>query len=148
VGWPKGARAAFATDALGQKGRSSVETFLLPERVFNDPTARALIILRKQLTRDPKALRLDVADGMRMIQGPSPTPTATTRGQLGPSSARPRSSGRLQADDHRRARSSCGTSPCAGRAAPMSDAEKQLEQARQICATAIQRQAATRRSSG
>jgi uncharacterized protein (TIGR02302 family) len=58
----------FATDALGQKGRSSVESFLLPERVFNDPTARALIILRKQLTRDPRALRLDVADGMRMIQ--------------------------------------------------------------------------------
>ena len=58
----------FATDALGQKGSSTPETFLLPERVFNDPTARALIILRKQLTRDPKALRLDVADGMRMIQ--------------------------------------------------------------------------------
>ena len=58
----------FATDALGQKGRSSVETFLLPERVFNDPTARALIVLRKALTRDPKAFRLDVADGMRLIQ--------------------------------------------------------------------------------
>ena len=58
----------FATDALGQKGSSTPETFLLPERVFNDPTARALIILRKQLTRDPKALRLDVADGMRLIQ--------------------------------------------------------------------------------
>jgi uncharacterized protein (TIGR02302 family) len=57
----------FATDALGQKGRSSVETFLLPERVFNDPTARALIVLRKQLTRDPKALREDVVDGMRII---------------------------------------------------------------------------------
>jgi hypothetical protein len=58
----------FATDALGQKGRSAVETFLLPERVFNDPTARALIVLRKALTRDPKAFRLDVADGMRLIQ--------------------------------------------------------------------------------
>lgn len=58
----------FATDALGQKGASTAETFLLPERVFNDPTARALIILRKQLTRDPKSLRLDVADGMRLIQ--------------------------------------------------------------------------------
>ena len=58
----------FASDALGQKGSSMPETFLLPERVFNDPTARALIVLRKQLTRDPKALRLDVADGMRMIQ--------------------------------------------------------------------------------
>jgi len=57
----------FATDALGQKGRSGVETFLLPERVFNDPTARALIVLRKALTRDPKRFRLDVADGMRMI---------------------------------------------------------------------------------
>ncbi|MFI5000769.1 MAG: TIGR02302 family protein [Reyranellales bacterium] len=58
----------FASDALGQKGRSAVETFLLPERVFNDPTARALIVLRKALTRDPKAHRLDVVDGMRMIQ--------------------------------------------------------------------------------
>ena len=58
----------FATDALGQKGRSAVETFLLPERVFNDPTARALIVLRKALTRDPKVFRLDVADGMRLIQ--------------------------------------------------------------------------------
>src|SRR6185295_9233270 len=57
----------FATDALGQKGSSAAETFLLPERVFNDTTARALIVLRKQLTRDHKALRLDVADGMRMI---------------------------------------------------------------------------------
>src|SRR5689334_16923043 len=58
----------FATDALGQKGRSAVETFLLPERVFNDPTARALIVLRKQLTRDPRAFRFDVADGMRLVQ--------------------------------------------------------------------------------
>ena len=58
----------FATDALGQKGRSAVETFLLPERVFNDPTARALIVLRKALTRDPKGLRQDVVDGMRLIQ--------------------------------------------------------------------------------
>jgi uncharacterized protein (TIGR02302 family) len=57
----------FASDALGQKGRSAVETFLLPERVFNDPTARALIVLRKALTRDPKGLRLDVADGMRLV---------------------------------------------------------------------------------
>lgn len=57
----------FASDALGQKGRSAVETFLLPERVFNDPTARALIILRKQLVRDPRQFRLDVADGMRRI---------------------------------------------------------------------------------
>jgi uncharacterized protein (TIGR02302 family) len=57
----------FATDAIGQKGRSAVETFLLPERVFNDPTARALIVLRKQLVRDPRQFRLDVADGMRLI---------------------------------------------------------------------------------
>ncbi|MFI5033037.1 MAG: DUF4175 domain-containing protein, partial [Reyranellales bacterium] len=58
----------FATDALGQKGSSKAETFLLPERVFNDPTARALIVLRKQLTIDPKSLRLDVVDGMHMIE--------------------------------------------------------------------------------
>ncbi|MDP1961723.1 MAG: DUF4175 family protein, partial [Reyranella sp.] len=58
----------FASDAIDQKGSSAVETFLLPERVFNDPTARALIVLRKALTRDPKGYRLDVVDGMRMIQ--------------------------------------------------------------------------------
>ncbi|MDP1840630.1 MAG: DUF4175 family protein, partial [Reyranella sp.] len=58
----------FASDAIDQKGRSAVETFLLPERVFNDPTARALIVLRKALTRDPKGYRTDVVDGMRMVQ--------------------------------------------------------------------------------
>ena len=58
----------FATDALGQKGRSAVESFLLPERVFNDPIARALIVLRKQLVRDPRRFRVDVADGMRLVE--------------------------------------------------------------------------------
>ena len=63
----------FATDALGQKGSSTAETFLLPERVFNDPTARALIVLRKQLTIDPKALRLDAWSwqDIEVVEGPA-----------------------------------------------------------------------------
>src|SRR5690242_5236686 len=131
----------FATDALGQKGRSSVETFLLPERVFNDPTARALIILRKQLTRDPKALRLDVADGMRLISGRPESYRHDPVVQLG-----------LRIGAARLAQS--GDKPVIVETQKLlwdlalrleqgatSDAERQLEQARQDLRDAIQRQA-------
>ena len=131
----------FATDALGQKGRSAVETFLLPERVFNDPTARALIVLRKALTHDPKALRLDVADGMRMIQARPETyrddPVVTLGLRVG--SARLAASGDRQTITDTQAllwdlamRLEQGAT---------SDAEKQLEQARQNLRDAIQRNA-------
>lgn len=131
----------FATDALGQKGRSAVETFLLPERVFNDPTARALIVLRKALTRDPKALRLDVADGMRMIQAKPETyrdDAVVTLG-LRVGSSRLAASGDKQTVADTQAllwdlamRLEQGAT---------SDAEKQLEQARQNLRDAIQRNA-------
>ena len=41
VGRVSGHGDAVCPGCAGPEGRSSVETFLLPERVFNDPTARA-----------------------------------------------------------------------------------------------------------
>ena len=99
----------FATDALGQKGSSTPETFLLPERVFNDPTARALIVLRKQLTRDPKALRLDVADGMRMIQAHPEVVPRRSGGPARPARRRGAAGGeRRQAGDRRHPEAAVG----------------------------------------
>ncbi|MBV8392620.1 MAG: TIGR02302 family protein [Alphaproteobacteria bacterium] len=131
----------FATDALNQKGRSSVESFLLPERVFNDPTARALIVLRKQLTRDPKASRLDVADGMRMIGNQPDSYRKDPVVQLGLRVG----AARLSQD---------GSKPVIVDTQKLlwdmalrleegatSDAQRQLEQARQNLRDAIQRQA-------
>jgi uncharacterized protein (TIGR02302 family) len=42
-----------AKDALGQKGESDTIRITLPERVFHNPVARAIIEQRKQLTLDP-----------------------------------------------------------------------------------------------
>jgi uncharacterized protein (TIGR02302 family) len=42
-----------AADALGQTGASDAVTFTLPERVFHNPVARAIIEQRKELTRHP-----------------------------------------------------------------------------------------------
>jgi uncharacterized protein (TIGR02302 family) len=42
-----------AADALGQKGDSDTLRITLPERVFHNPVARAIIEQRKQLTLDP-----------------------------------------------------------------------------------------------
>jgi uncharacterized protein (TIGR02302 family) len=131
----------FASDALGQKGRSSVETFLLPERVFNDPTARALIVLRKALTRDPKGNRLDVVDGMRLIQGKPESYREDPIVQLG-----------LRIGAARLAEN--GDKPMIAdtqkllwdlamrlESGAMSDAERAVEQARQELRDAMQRQA-------
>jgi len=52
-----------ATDALGQVGRSETIAIVLPERIFNHPVARAIIELRKTLTRDP-GKRAEVARGL------------------------------------------------------------------------------------
>ena len=43
-----------ARDAIGQKGVSQAETFTLPERVFRNPVARAIVEQRKQLTLHPE----------------------------------------------------------------------------------------------
>jgi uncharacterized protein (TIGR02302 family) len=131
----------FATDALGQKGSSSVESFLLPERVFNDPTARALIVLRKQLTHDPKAFRHDVADGMRMIGSDPDSYRKDPVVQLGlrVGAARLATSGdKPVIADTQKLLWDMALRLEEGSAA---DAQRQLEQARQNLRDAIQRQA-------
>ena len=50
-----------AKDALGQKGESPPLRMTLPERVFTNPVARAIIDQRKELAADP-ASRLRVAE--------------------------------------------------------------------------------------
>src|SRR5471030_1150905 len=131
----------FASDALGQKGSSTVETFLLPERVFNDPTARALIVLRKALTRDPKAFRLDVAEGMRMVQNRPESyrndPVVQLGLRIGAARLAQDSDKPVIVDTQKllwdlALRLEDGS---------MSDAQRQLEQARQDLRDAIQRQA-------
>ena len=42
-----------ATDALGQQGRSKRISLTLPERIFNNPVARAIIEQRKRLLESP-----------------------------------------------------------------------------------------------
>jgi uncharacterized protein (TIGR02302 family) len=43
-----------ARDAIGQSGASAPVTFTLPERVFHNPVARAIVEQRKQLTVHPE----------------------------------------------------------------------------------------------
>ena len=50
-----------AKDALGQKGESGPVRMTLPERVFTNPVARAIIDQRKELAADPSS-RLRVAE--------------------------------------------------------------------------------------
>ncbi len=50
-----------ATDALGQTGESETVRMTLPERVFHNPIARAIIEQRKELANDPRS-RLPVAE--------------------------------------------------------------------------------------
>ncbi|MGH7063621.1 MAG: TIGR02302 family protein, partial [Stellaceae bacterium] len=50
-----------ASDALHQQGASDAVRTTLPERVFKDPVARAIIDQRKELAKDPKS-RLAVAE--------------------------------------------------------------------------------------
>ncbi len=55
-----------AEDGIGQSGTSEAVRTVLPERIFNHPTARALVELRKQLTLNPKG-RLPVARALSDI---------------------------------------------------------------------------------
>ena len=55
-----------ATDDLGQLGQSELVEFVLPERQFSHPVARALIEQRKILTLDPAA-RVKVARALDAI---------------------------------------------------------------------------------
>ncbi len=53
-----------ATDALGQTGESAPVRMILPERVFHNPVARAIIDQRKELAKDPTS-----ADAVAEILG-------------------------------------------------------------------------------
>lgn len=53
-----------ATDALGQKGESKPVRMVLPERMFHNPVARAIIDQRKELAKDPNS-----ADAVAEILG-------------------------------------------------------------------------------
>ncbi len=52
-----------ARDAPGQQGLSAEATFVLPERLFLDPAAKALIAIRKRLSLKPDD-RDDAVDGL------------------------------------------------------------------------------------
>ncbi|HEV2263618.1 MAG TPA: TIGR02302 family protein [Stellaceae bacterium] len=52
-----------AADALGQTGKSEIMEFVLPERIFHQPVARAIIDERKELTNHPDD-REPVADAL------------------------------------------------------------------------------------
>ncbi|MBU6507568.1 MAG: TIGR02302 family protein [Alphaproteobacteria bacterium] len=52
-----------AADALGQTGKSEILEFVLPERVFHNPVARAIIDERKELTTHPND-REAIADAL------------------------------------------------------------------------------------
>jgi len=54
AGLPVAIRLA-ATDALGQTGESEPAQMTLPERVFHNPIARAIIDQRKELVKDPNS---------------------------------------------------------------------------------------------
>ncbi|MZR29930.1 TIGR02302 family protein [Sneathiella litorea] len=51
----------FAEDQIGQRGYSDAMTFVLPERHFTHPVARALIEQRKNLVTDPEESKAGVA---------------------------------------------------------------------------------------
>jgi uncharacterized protein (TIGR02302 family) len=50
-----------ATGASGLTGATKSVDFVLPERAFTNPAARAIVEQRKRLIRDPLATRIDVA---------------------------------------------------------------------------------------
>ncbi|HTW68322.1 MAG TPA: DUF4175 family protein, partial [Acetobacteraceae bacterium] len=58
----------LARDAPGQAGRSADATFTLPERLFTNPVARALIAIRKGLSLHPedRDSAVDALDGLIM----------------------------------------------------------------------------------
>ena len=59
-----------ARDAPGLTGTSADEAFVLPERQFQNPVARALMEIRKQLTLKPDD-RLTAGAGTRRVVGPA-----------------------------------------------------------------------------
>jgi uncharacterized protein (TIGR02302 family) len=56
-----------AADGAGQTGRSEELSFVLPEREFRHPVARAIVEERKQLTLQPQSAREDVARTLAIL---------------------------------------------------------------------------------
>lgn len=66
AGWP--VRGVLqATDQRGQVGRSETVEFVLPEREFIHPVARAIIAERKKLADPTPQVRQEVVDGLARI---------------------------------------------------------------------------------
>ena len=59
-----------ARDGAGQEGRSDEAAMILPERGFNHPVARGLILLRKGLSLDPGARQPAMAGLDRLAERP------------------------------------------------------------------------------
>src|SRR5262249_49722912 len=58
----------YASDALGQHGETAPARVTLPERVFHNPVARAVVEQRKELVKNPSA-RLAVAEILGDLRG-------------------------------------------------------------------------------
>lgn len=58
----------IAEDAAGQTGTSEAVTFLMPERIFNHPVARAIVEQRKKLVDPTPEVLADVDLGLARIQ--------------------------------------------------------------------------------
>jgi uncharacterized protein (TIGR02302 family) len=58
----------FASDALGQRGETAPVRLKLPERIFHNPVARAIVEQRKELVKNPEA-RLAVAEILGDLRG-------------------------------------------------------------------------------
>ena len=72
----------LARDGAGQEGLSTVVAMKLPERVFTNPLARALIELRRQLSLVPQ-LRVQAAQTVRMLGTRFGDPEPSTAVNLG-----------------------------------------------------------------
>jgi uncharacterized protein (TIGR02302 family) len=71
-----------ATDAAGQKGESAPVRMILPQRIFHNPVARALIEQRKELVKDPSS-RLSVAETLGALRRERPLYGGDTLAFLG-----------------------------------------------------------------
>ena len=67
-----------ARDALGQTGTSADATFVLPERPFNNPLARAVIAVRRQLSLTPDARWAARATLDDLLNAPENTETSAS----------------------------------------------------------------------
>ena len=85
-----------ASDALGQTGESEPVRMTLPERVFNNPVARAIIEQRKELANDPDSRLRGGRDPRRSALAPAALPQRRRR--LSRRFASPRSGLRLHDD--------------------------------------------------